>query len=479
MKPDITEISSILDKKEFERFGKFISSPFFNTEERFIKVFELLDKEGGKITREKLVKKIFGDGASAGDERFRKLVSEFMKLFRFYLSEVEFGKNNFRRSLYTMKQLAQRGLQENYKREAKLASKEIETAGIKDGEYYRKSLELLTARYQIEGFNYNSWKEDLSFDINNAADKYFTRLKLFIIQRLKSIEYSFRLDKELKMTFNEDIRDYINKNRFELKNEYSEIYPIYMLILMFEDPDNKDLLDEFLELLAQYERDPAVNSKPYYEDLINYYTFLGNSGKKDLEESIIRIAEVMDRGDYFKSGIEVNDYKIIIENAISLKSFDWAKDFAVRNMQYINEEYKESISSLCIGKIFLFKKDYNNARRHLAKIEYDSYIYYAEAKLIECRILYEEKKISELLMVIETARKYLKKHKEIGKHYTEVYIAFLMILRKLVSAYEKKFVGGDVAYELYQIEKEIKNRTKFTYANNWLLIKAEEIKKGG
>ncbi len=479
MKPDITEIHRILDKKEFERFGKFISSPFFNTEERFIKVFGLLNEEGSKITREKLVKKIFGEDALAGDERFRKLVSEFMKLFRLFLSEIEFGNDRFRRSICTIKQLAKKGLSENYKREVKNASEEIETAGIKNAGYYKRKLELLSERYDIEGFNYNSWKDDLSFDINNNLDKFFTRQKLFILQRYKSIGYSFRLDNELKMTFDHDIRDYINKNRYELKNEFSEIYPIFMLIQMFENPDKKDLLDEFLELLAQYEKDPAVNCKPFYEDLINYYTFLGNSGKKDLEESIIRIAEIMDKGDYFKSGIEVNDYKIIIENAISLKRFDWAKEFALRNRHHINEEYKESISSLCIGKIYLFKKDYNNARKYLGKIEYDSYIYYAEAKLIECRILFEENKISELLMVIDTAKKYLKKHREIGKHYKEVYIAFLMILRKLVSVYEKKFVGGDVSYELFQIEKEINNRTKFTYANNWLLLKVSEIKKGG
>jgi hypothetical protein len=147
MKIDITKISTVLNKKELDRFGKFLSSPFFNTEDRFVKVFNVIKSEKENITREKIIRNLFGAGVSTTDARFRKLVSEFMALFERYLSEMEFEKDRYRRQM-TLKQFAGRHLNGYYTRQKVEA--EVRTTGIKDEKYYSQMLEYYSFRYKIE-----------------------------------------------------------------------------------------------------------------------------------------------------------------------------------------------------------------------------------------------------------------------------------------------------------------------------------------
>jgi hypothetical protein len=477
MKPEITDIKEILSKKEFDRFGRFISSPFFNIEERFMKVYKIVKDDSS--SREDIAKKIFGENASSGELRFRKLISEFMKIFNRFLSELEFEKDDYRQRLMLINQLATRNLNDSYMRAAKRAELSIQTQGIKDEAYYLKMLELYSLRYQIEGFNYNSWEEDLSFKVSDYIEKYFAEMKLFLYQRLQSIEYIFHPKNKIKKKYLDEVCSYARFHSKELTLEYSDIYLRYLMYNMIQTPEKKELLDEYLSILAYYEKNPNINCRIYYEDLMNYYTLLVNSGMKNFEIDIVRTAKIMEKKKYFTNAIEVSVYKNIIEAAIGLGEYNWGEEFGERNSIFIEDKYRESISALCLGKINFFKKDYDTARKFLSMVVYDDYWRYSEAKLIECRMLYEEKKIPELFMVMQTAGKYLKTHTEIGTNLKSIYSAFLNCLRILINIYEKSQLNINSAFDIQKLEKEISEAQILIYGETWLKEKIEELKKAG
>jgi hypothetical protein len=152
---EVTEITRVLTITEFKRFGMFISSPFFNTEQRFIKLYNVIKRNKEDLTREKIAEEFYGEKISAADARFRKLISEFMKLFQRFLSEIEFEKDSFRRRLMLIEQLADRNLNKSYLQETKRAEAEVEESVVKDEKYYSQMLALYQTRYRSEGFNFN------------------------------------------------------------------------------------------------------------------------------------------------------------------------------------------------------------------------------------------------------------------------------------------------------------------------------------
>ncbi|MBZ0202969.1 MAG: hypothetical protein IT281_05680 [Ignavibacteria bacterium] len=474
MKPQITDIQSVLSAKEFKRFGNFLRSPFFNIEERFIRVYDILEDKNA--TLETIAERFFGSKSFTGELRFRKLVSEFMKIFSRFLSELEYEKDEYRQRIMLIKQYSARNLKEAYNREANRAESAIDTGGIKDEEYYRKMLELYSLRYQAEGFNYSSWESDLSFKVDEHLNKYFADMKMFLYQRFQSMEYIYIQDKKIEKTFLEIINSYIVENKEKLIAEHSDIYLRYLMYLMIANPSQQSITDEYLNLINSFEGTSNINCRTYYEDLMNYYTLLVNSGKREFENNIIHLAEIMDNRNYFKENIAPNEYKIIIEAAIGAKNFNWAEEFAEKNKDYLIHKYRQSIYSVCMAKINFLKNDFRKARAYSSQVVYDDFMYYLEAKLIECRILYCEKNISELLMVIETSKKYLNTHREIGSQHKESYSFFLNFLKKLSSIYESKLASKDVNFEIRKLEDEINSCKGLLYGIQWLEKNLDELK---
>lgn len=78
-----------------------------------------------------------------------------------------------------------------------------------------------------------------------------------------------------------------------------------------------------------------------------------------------------------------------------------------------------------LGKIYFFKKDYNNAKTKLSKVSITDYIHYIEAKLITCRIEFEQENYETVFEYVNTVKKFLKQHTDIGKHFYSVYSIFL------------------------------------------------------
>lgn len=477
MKAELVELSSVLSPEEFKRFGKFLNSPFFNTESRFIKLYDILKSSGG-ASREVIAKKMFGENARTTDARFKKLVSEFMKLFERFLGEIEFEADTFRLRLMTAKQLAERNLKNSYSREIKNIIKDEQSEGMKYDTYYLKMFEAYYLRYRVEGLNYTEWQNDLSIQLGKTLDRHFVAFKMFLFQAYISIEHSYKLKNEIERTFFNDINEYVQKNKEELINERSDIYLSYLMYNMFLGGNSKKLFEEYIKVLGEYEKGSEAGAyKGNYTDLLNYHAYMANYGAKGLDGNIIKLAEIIRERGYFKTGVGVTDFRIIIEAALRLGKISWAEEFAAGTRRYINEVYRNGIYNSYMAKIAFHKKDFSSARAFISKVKYEDSFSYAEARVLECRMLYEEKDITRLVAEIERTKKYVKIHKHLGAYFPESYPAFLDHTRRLIKAYEKKELGKDPEFEIRKLEEGIESRKRKFREMDWITEKINELKK--
>ncbi|HMQ78741.1 MAG TPA: hypothetical protein PKE39_00645 [Ignavibacteria bacterium] len=478
---NITKIHLLLNRREFKKFGDFLRSPYFNSEPRFIKLYDILALHGNNLSRELIAEKFFGSPAASKELKFRKLVSEFMKLYRAFTAQTEYDKNELTKRKMELQWLRKKKDISGY---LKLA---VDTDGFikenfdKDEEYYLELTVLHSKIYDFKDTSLDDSKNDFSIIINNYLDKYFAAMKLFLLQRMDSLQYTANMDTTEFRTFEKSLFEYIEINKTVLQNEHPEIFLRYLAIRMERNGFEQSLYDEYLEVLLKTESLFKINENGLLLTLLNIISKFINSGRYDLSEKVLEIGAILqNKGIISDKGIGYVDLKIIIEAAIGLGNFDWALDYMHNTKGHIKYEYPDNVYNMFTAKILFFKHEYKSARLLLSKISIDDYIFYCEAKLIECRIAYMGSDHESVLQICEVVKKYLKSHKNIGSHFISAYSQFIDFTKKLTMIQLLLPEKHEYDYRLSTLEKEFDLLESPCYASGWLkeqILKAKTVER--
>ncbi|HAX50276.1 MAG TPA: hypothetical protein PK605_01095 [Ignavibacteria bacterium] len=466
---DITKIHLLLNHREFKKFGDFIRSPYFNSEPRFIKLYDILALNSNSLSRGLIAEKFFGSAAVSKELRFRKLVSEFMKLYRAFTAQAEYDKCELTKRKMELRWMRKKKDIEGYLKLAVDTDSFIKENFDKDEEYYLELTVLHSKIYDFKDTSLDESKNDFSITINDYLDKYFAAMKLFLLQRMDSLQYTANIDATEFRTFEKSIFEYIETNKTVLQNEHPEIYLRYLAIQLDRNGFRQDLYNEYLETLLRAESIFRINDSGLLLTLLNMISKFINSGRNDLSDKVIEIAQILyDKQIILNKGIGYVDLKIIIEAAIGLGKFDWALDYMHNTKGHIKYEYPDNVYNMFTAKILFFKHEYRSARLLLSKISIDDYIFYCEAKLIECRIAYIGGDHESVLQICEVVKKYLKSHKNIGKHFIAAYSNFIFIIKQLTMLQLLTLEKNELEYRLLTLEKEMAALNSPCYASNWL-----------
>lgn len=476
---DITKIHELLTKKELKQFCDFIRSPYFNSEPRFIKLYDLLAAEKGNITRAKIAELIFGDAGFTSEVRFRKLVSEFMKLFRAFIAQSEYDLSELTKRKMELQWLRKKKDIDGFFKLGIDTNNYIKNTFEKDEEYYLELIQIFSKMYEFRDSDLDEPENDFCFVLNDYLDKYFLSMKLFLFQRMESLEYSVEFDITELKTFEKSIYEYISAHKEKLKGRHPEIYLRYISILLNKSGFDNGLYEEYIDVLSKTEASMNINDYGLLLTLLNTISKFMNSGQRNLESKVLEVAEILNEKKLVdKKGIGYIDLKIIIEAAIGIKKFDWALEYMSKVKDHIKYENPRNAYDMLCAKILFFKSDYKTARLLLSSIAIDDYIFYCEAKLIECRIAFLESDHEAVLQISETVKKYLKSHKEIGTHFIQAYNIFADIIKRLSEMLLKHHKKSDYEFMLLSLEKEVNSLDKPCYAHRWIIGQIEKMKAG-
>lgn len=476
---NITEIRSVLDKKEFRRFGEYIKSPYFNSEPRFIRLFEILDAGKEEMTREQIAESFFGNSSAVKELRFRKLISEFMKLFKAFLSQSEYDLSELTKRKMELQWLRKKKDIDGFFKLGIDTNNYIKDTFEKDEEYYLELIQIFSKIYEFRDSNLDEPENDFCFVINDYLDMYFLSMKLFLFQRIESLEYSVEFDITELKTFEKCIYEYISNHKEELKSRHPEIYLRYISILLNKSGFENALYEEYIAVLSKTEVSMNINDYGLLLTLLNTISKFMNSGRRDLEDKVIEVAELLYNMNLIvRKGIGYVDLKIIIEAAIRIKKFDWALEYMSKVKDHIKYENPRNAYDMLSAKILFFKSDFKTARLLLSSITIDDYIFYCEAKLIECRMAFMESDHESVLQISETVKKYLKSHKEIGAHFIRAYNIFADIIKRLSEMILKHHKKSDYEFMLLSLKKEVNSLDKPCYAHRWIIGQIEKMKAG-
>src|SRR5688572_11768167 len=106
-----------LNKQEFERLEKYVKSPFFNSSEQLVTLFDLLKgdyPDFALISKDKIFR-VFYPKEEFKDKKIRDMLSRLLEIAQGFLSQIEFEKRSHLENVFAMNQMIGRGLERHYK----------------------------------------------------------------------------------------------------------------------------------------------------------------------------------------------------------------------------------------------------------------------------------------------------------------------------------------------------------------------------
>lgn len=464
-----------LSQEEVEKFDEFVSSPYFNKNEKNIKLFKYLKSlypflEPPDIKNEALFKNIYDEPYNA--VKASRMISDFNRVFEKFIYQLEHENNIIYNNLLCLTALSKRGLRKKFEENSKKIIENFDEQFLKDDDYYYT--------YQnIQYENYSFYRDELSSafppeQLQKRSDNldyfyFFSKLHTFRDMLL----YQDNAGKKLNFThrMRDEILTFIRDNAAELKEHHPNLYIIYLSLMMESNLEDNSFAVEYIEYLAyNHDRIPKGKLKYYYNYLLSFYITKVNNGELSFRKNLLELIKIIDKYNLFlfNEFIPETDFNRAVITALTVGEFEWAEYFINTYGKRLQPDIKENIVNLSLAKLYFYKKDYAKASKWLQKVTEKASSTFINSRILEAKIAYEEKNFISIDYLIEGMRRYLERNKKVREIDVINNKKFLYFLRELVKLHSNK-------ENTLIIKKQLDNEEGFVPDKYWLYAKIGEL----
>ncbi len=477
----LIDILQTLSDTEIKEFGKFVNSPYFNTNKKLSASFEFMRKFHNNLSDSSFTKEALYDfvfpGTKYRDLEIRKLLSGLLGLAEGFLGQKTYDNEPVEKKIHIAGALLSRNL--TSQAEKLIGRMEEEYTGYKiDGQNFfyilmkiqakKKSVELMK-----ESFQTGNLTED---KINNFLLNYFTSFSIKILQNIRAKNYYNLIseDTELSKFFRSiDIEKFIEWLESR-KGEFHETLIMNLSIIkcIFSYDENSYL--RFKSLLLK-------NHNLYSDfEVNNLFTCLQGIQitryRKSEPGALQEVFEVNnlilqhDAYAFVRGGnMPLSIFITMITIGIACNEIAWTTEFIEKYTEELNEKHREKLYNYAMAELSYAKNEPGNALRFASKIEYEGFIMKHEVNILKLKIYYDENDFVSLQYQLDTYKKLVEGNKFVGKQQYEIYTGFLRNYSELVKIKENndKISAGTLLNKL--------RSSKNLISKEWLEKKASEL----
>lgn len=472
----LTEMVKGVSPGEFKKFGEFLNSPYHNKSRKIIQLYELINFnydgfDANIITNDKIAKAIF-NGEGDKDQNVRTLISSFTSLLEEFLILEELNSNVIEGKTFLLRSLRDRNILKTFD----MVSKEIAEIQQKD---FNRNTDYYYNEFTFNEIALNLHGEDLDLDLDKSylemsknADHLFIVTKLKVLNTVISRRILSGISIYKTYWAVENILKYIEKNIDDIEKEHPIIYSEYKILMMIIEPESTkhfhDLEKHVFHNIARYNEDEL---EQVYYSLSNYCVNKIALGVDNFVNELYKIhANFEKTGFYTKNkNLQYTDFIGVIICGLNMKHFKWVDHFFETYKGNIASEVKRDTINLSSALIAFQLKKYKECIGYLNKVGYKFTYFYLKSKETLIKAYYELGETESLEAVVDAAKHYLKRHKEMLSIHYQRYILFLNYVTNLMKLDKKQ------KPELKILMKKLdENRT--TVARVWLIEKIIEMK---
>lgn len=482
----MTESSLILllkkfDKQQLKDFNNFVKSPFFNTNNALIKLYEYIRKlypeyNPEKLEKEHVYKKLFGK-TEYNDGFIRVLMSNLQSLAEEYLTYIEFRRNPLIKKKYLLDGLnyigarkhAEKVLNEGLKIVDKMTPENPDDyLGMYYIEFYKKYL--YSTQFVVNKNNK---------PVNNLYDeqKYF--IYSFLLRILANHFYHLNqkqvINYEPKLIFLDEIITFLDKNPEFLEAHILNI--TYLRVLLLKNNNIEDyyrLKKVFYEVFDKIDKKDAFNTVAI---ILNYcqknYNQTDNELFQNEKFDILKFGVKHNLNTFEKDeGFDGSRFNNIVNTALDFDEIEWAENFIKHYGRELKPDKREYLVAFTKAMVSFSKKEYDEALALLARLQNPADTTEKfNLKTIQLRIYFEKNYIDQAESTVDSFRHIIQNDKVLPETYKEAHKNFYFFYQKLLSLKQKndKTVISDL--------KEKLNSTTNIVCKKWLKEKIKEAEE--
>ncbi|MBL7813683.1 MAG: hypothetical protein JNL70_01670 [Saprospiraceae bacterium] len=468
----LMQIFQCLTRQDRRNLRSFVRSPFHNTREDVVRLYEYLDNSMDSAERNMNKESIFDAVFNAHTEGATKVSFDAKKLnytcsfldkvIRDYLIINQLQNDSWDSDFLLQKAFILRGQFKLATKVLTTAQQTLESQQIQNASAHYHSFKLHHALYDLNSSRERT--DDTS--LQESADT-FTAFAVAEVLRqgcsmLTQQAFSKRnynlplLEVALKIASDTIREDSFGKGRGSVACK--AYYHAYQSLSNEGDTvTQKFHFQELRHILeTEWQQFPAAEMHGLYVMAINFCIKKMNRGEQPYEREVLEIYKIglTNRLLFENNQLSPYTYKNTMMAALKVGEMDWAKAFLDEYKPFLPPQDRDMIYKYNKALYFFRINDYTAAMILLQTVNLREVLFNLDTRRLLARIYFELNEWTALDSLIESSKIYLHRQKGIGYH-REMYLNFFKILEMLLKADPKKrlLLSGMIAETKYLAER--------------------------
>lgn len=468
--------STLLYLSVYERndFGKFVQSPYFNTNQLIIQFFGVLDthirtgsdsdldKQAAwqQITKEPFV-----------DVKFRKLCADTLRLLEQWLAQKDFESHPYYETTHLLNALSHRKIEELYSSSLSKAERDGKQQLQKSSTYHHFLYQTYKNKYNFTTeFAKKKTKniEDLKRDIENLLvnlDIFYIIEKLRYYCTILSWKKLTNYDTELTLLL--EIRELINEKN--LRN-YTAVSVYECIMMSMLEPDDES---HYYKLKTHIQNDIDIFSpdevRDIYDSTVSYCIQRVNKGHYEFQQEVLTIyqSSLQSEALYVDGYLSPTTFRNIVFFALRVGDYAWAETFCNDYVLKLRDEHQENAKLFSLARIALYRKDYALVIDLLQRVNYEDIWYNLNSKTLLIASYYELDEYDALESLLNSFKVFISREKSIPEKRKRNYLNLIRYTNQLIKLLPSDKMKLEKLYHAIQDEQMV--------SKPWLVSKIEAL----
>ena len=454
-----------LERNDRKQLRKFVRSPYFNTREDVITLFDYIDKHidtGGapKMAKEKAFAFVYKKQAFDVDALYYTM-SYLTQLILKYLAINELEQDTPQYNHFLNKALRFRGADKIYEKTLSEAKKHIENKPLRNAQYHFHSYHIRSEEFEAR----HRLKRSGDFELQEMTNDFH----FYSIAEILRLAYGLASHQSIaKKEYYQPLLNSV----LSVAKEHLDIPAIAAHYYACKTQSGEDTEGGYFQKLKnEITEKQKLFTETELRDLltvaINYAIRRQNSGERSYTwEAIILYRWGFDNQIFFDNGVlSPYDYRNTLQLALKIEEYDWAEKFLNDFKPFLPEKERDNIYKYNLAIFHFRKNSYTQAMSLLQEVNLKEPLFNLDARRLLARIYFELNEFSALDSHIESSKIYLHRQKEIG-YGKEAYSNFFKFLERLLK------LEGKTLEARQKLQEEIQH-TQLIAEKEWLLAQTK------
>lgn len=469
-KTKVVQFMECLSREDMVEFGKFLRSPYFNSNQEVIGLFDALkdfypEFDELEIKKQAVFNQAFS-GQSFDESKLYRISKLLLQLLKEYLTVHTLrADTRILQERYLVDAILQRDLHKYLPRLLEDTIESLDVSELKNSDHYYKKFQMAQLRNK-----YKVKLQDRTAKVSYGNALHYLDM-FYLLQKLQYACVILNREKAIsepeEILLLPEILAYCNAETLETYPGLAIYY--YTFLMLWEKKDEhffkvKEVMDRHQTVLANLELKNA------YVYQLNYCILRYRQGQVNFLNEMFEVYLRMIDLDLVVDGTLTGTmlFKNIVTLGIKLERLDWVDNFIQSHRAKLDPVHGESVYFYSMANVNFVQGKFRKTLSSLAKIDFADAFIRMNHDILLLKTYYECDETESFLSLINTIRVYIRRNKSLSDNDKAAYGNVVKFVRRL-----SRLKNGK-KNQLMKLKEEIK-ACAMLVEREWLNQKINEL----